>query len=1332
MRELRPKPVRLNSSHTGVPALPPPAKEDGLAAIMARRRQAADSTAAVKEDPFVKSAKRAAAALINRNESISDDDLLVAMQKRRQHVERSSSGDGQQQYTSPRQSRPKLSQLAHNTPLNPDLMDRITSRAPLQQSPRTGRDSPDAYRHPVLQVEKALTKRFGSLEDPQDGAGDDDDKPAAAEFQSARADLAHIPIEEEEEEEEDDPSHSSHEPLLEQLVGSSNGNNHHHSNDNNDNCDDSFVTDYTAADASVQEQSYAESHARSTVQRTDSCQTDESSVTGLVADVLTVSDHSDANEPSQSETESHDGDDDPMDEEQDDDEANSNNNNNNRGSRHHSSFQSNHHNSSRNHSANYYYTSDEDVTVDQHGGDNDTAIDDNGGAAAAAAIDRDQFKRQLSGDSANHHSTLTTSDETIELLDIVDDDDDEYDDGGAESYSSNEFPENGEEFSTDDNMDDFYSDEDDEGMMSDGGYTDDDQEPYYTGDDEDDGDMPRGSDDDSFYEEETYYSSTPQPERNDSFLTEQTVESDEDGGGRSYYSAPPLRNESGFSMRSMNTIGTLGTLSEEGTVDLEEEEDSELSQNEGGRGSSFEERTGYPSELGGRSVFGEHATIHEGDEEDASTTATAERSTTRAPTFDVSKTVFEKTNVEADSSFYSTNAGNSHSTGRSSAEAQEEPGLSSDDDYDEHYDDFNVTDMNRVSNNSYDAERSILGSLSVLDAVPEESTCNESQLSGDDKSIDESTIFGTRLGVSDDDAKGNSGPLPSRLTDSIDIEGGYVSKQSFGGSRQSLSGSRQSLGDSSLEQAPRKPRRGKKPVNKKLNDSPSQKVNRFCTLPLLTAIVLVVSLGVGVIVGIIIFGGSKKKDENSIDTPADEDDVPAPSPVAPPVEARPDLPEENLKVYDLICSALDGDCELLLDISSPQGQAFDWLINDQMANPDLEAWGEEKQIQRYALATFYHSTGGASWANRLNWLSDQHECQWFSSSKAGSGCSDGETFDTLELNYNNLQGEIPREVFLLASLKSISLINPVDTPPFLRGSLPSGWEALTSLTSLTISGNQFSGSLPEELGKLKNLESLDLSYNAFNGEIPSTFSHLSKMKSLNLAGNVLIGNIDERIFQGAKALVSINLARNRFTGVPSTVVLLTKLRTLNMASNKLSDFPYVVTSLTQLTSLDLQGNGFKNEIPFQIGKMAGLKSLNLSNNKFSSEIPVEIGKLVELSQLLDLSNNELSGPIPTTIGSLVRLQRLLLNGNQLQGDLPVELASLTLVKEVRYDENDFTGFVPDDVCTLYNQEPSPTSYADCEELILASCFTYCCADGVGCFCRFEKTEPLRCVKGPQR
>jgi hypothetical protein len=66
---------------------------------------------------------------------------------------------------------------------------------------------------------------------------------------------------------------------------------------------------------------------------------------------------------------------------------------------------------------------------------------------------------------------------------------------------------------------------------------------------------------------------------------------------------------------------------------------------------------------------------------------------------------------------------------------------------------------------------------------------------------------------------------------------------------------------------------------------------------------------------------------------------------------------------------------LLTDPSTPQGKAFDYLMNDDphLSDPCVSTTLQ----QRYGLTTMYYSLGGEAWQNSAGWLGDGQECRWF-------------------------------------------------------------------------------------------------------------------------------------------------------------------------------------------------------------------------------------------------------------------------------------------------------------------------------------------------------------------
>ncbi|WCJ31898.1 LRR receptor kinase SERK2 [Euphorbia peplus] len=88
---------------------------------------------------------------------------------------------------------------------------------------------------------------------------------------------------------------------------------------------------------------------------------------------------------------------------------------------------------------------------------------------------------------------------------------------------------------------------------------------------------------------------------------------------------------------------------------------------------------------------------------------------------------------------------------------------------------------------------------------------------------------------------------------------------------------------------------------------------------------------------------------------------------------------------------------------------------------------------------------------------------------------------------------------------------------------------LKTLTTLTLKGNGITGQIPKEFGNLSSLSSLDLGNNHLSGEIPSTLGDLKKLQFLTLSQNNLSGAVPESL-TGLPNLINILLDSNNLTG----------------------------------------------------------------------------------------------------------------------------------------------------------------------------------------------------------
>lgn len=105
------------------------------------------------------------------------------------------------------------------------------------------------------------------------------------------------------------------------------------------------------------------------------------------------------------------------------------------------------------------------------------------------------------------------------------------------------------------------------------------------------------------------------------------------------------------------------------------------------------------------------------------------------------------------------------------------------------------------------------------------------------------------------------------------------------------------------------------------------------------------------------------------------------------------------------------------------------------------------------------------------------------------------------LDVNNLSGQIPKEIF-----------------------------ALTQLTTLTMDGNKnITGTIPTLIGNLKHLKYLDLDDNNLNGTLPAELFTLTSLMVLDLDSNKLQGRIPTEMNFAAN-LTFIQLYDNELTG----------------------------------------------------------------------------------------------------------------------------------------------------------------------------------------------------------
>ncbi|PON67246.1 TIR-NBS-LRR-like protein, partial [Parasponia andersonii] len=175
---------------------------------------------------------------------------------------------------------------------------------------------------------------------------------------------------------------------------------------------------------------------------------------------------------------------------------------------------------------------------------------------------------------------------------------------------------------------------------------------------------------------------------------------------------------------------------------------------------------------------------------------------------------------------------------------------------------------------------------------------------------------------------------------------------------------------------------------------------------------------------------------------------------------------------------------------------------------------------------------------------------------------------------------------------------------------------LKALKTFTLAGCINLSEFPEIVGEMKNLSELDLNGTAIRDLPRNGICNLTFLKYLIISDSSNIDTVPENLGNYLEHLEQFFADGTSIRKVPSSVLLMKKLKILCFRGCRGLQLPNSLTGLCSLIKLDLSFCDLaEGAIPDDIGSLSLLEHLNLSGNYFTS-IPETISQLSQLRELL--------------------------------------------------------------------------------------------------------------------
>ena len=252
----------------------------------------------------------------------------------------------------------------------------------------------------------------------------------------------------------------------------------------------------------------------------------------------------------------------------------------------------------------------------------------------------------------------------------------------------------------------------------------------------------------------------------------------------------------------------------------------------------------------------------------------------------------------------------------------------------------------------------------------------------------------------------------------------------------------------------------------------------------------------------------------------------------------------------------------------------------------------------------------------------------------------------------------------LTSLESLSLSGNQ------LAALPDGaFDSLTSLQYLSLSGNQLAELPDGAFDGLTSLQTLWLHDNQLAALPDGVFDGLTSLESLSLSGNQLAA-LPDGAFDGLTSLQKLYLFNNQLAALPDGVFDgLTSLQTLYLSSNQLAELPDgAFDGLTSLQELYLFNNQLAALPDGVFDGLTSLQTLWLSSNQLA-ELPDGAFDGLTSLRVLYLRNNQLAALPEGIFDGLTSLQGLDLSYNRLAALPDGAFDGLTSLQELDLSNN---------------------------------------------------------------